>query len=98
MKYYWKSDKLWTEGFNDPYDVHEKTVAINDEEWENRFTEWTPEQWEYLPKRQVQIHQNLNLSRIAMLSLDKVRYLRQLTIIGWIIVALLFLIFISGAS
>ena len=53
---------------------------------------------EYDRDRIIQIHQNLNLSRTAELTNASAKYLKQLVLIGWVMVALLFLIFLSGAS
>ena len=57
-----------------------------------------PREEDYDRDRVIQVHQNLNLSRTAELTNASAKYLKQLVIIGWVMVALLLLILISGAS
>ena len=84
--------ELWDEG-HAPSNMHESHVWMPTNKIDER-----PREEDYDRDRVIQVHQNLNLSRTAELTNASAKYLKQLVIIGWVMVALLLLILISGAS
>lgn len=84
--------ELW-DGEYAPTKMHETHVWLPVSNLED-----VPKDEIYDRNRVIQVHQNLNLARTAELTNASAKYLKQLVKIGWILVALLFLILISGAS